>query len=617
MTSPPPHLDQPTPALHTWFAVPTLEAWRAEASAGKAPKLSAAVPGVGAVDVLHTGARPSTTPWRGAWDVRPVYDGGGPAALRAELADDRGATSIGLVPHGALRGVDEGGSALIDLDALDHALADVDLARTPLAIEAGAAPRVWTAALIALAERRGVALQAFVHACPLGLLSRHGQADVEGLWDALADAAKAVPWRVLTVDARVAGEAGGEAIDELVWAVAGAHALLDAMDRRGVGPAEVAPRVTVRIGVDEDVFVQTAKLRALRRVWGRLLEACGVPDAPLYVHAIATPAALTRQLPHTNLIRAAVQGFAAAVGGADAVTLLPFDRLRGAPSPLALRQACTAQAVLAHEAGLALWEDPAAGAGLVEELTERLAAAAWAEATALGPLEDALRSGAWAARIGARRADREAALRTRRRSLLGVNLHAEVEEVSGDAEDEAPPAPPPREVPTDLRALAAELAAGAPIAALVDRPRAPVTAPALGTWTAGDTFEPLRAAALDARARLGRRPICGLVAADDAPLVRLRQDFAAELLALAGVDTVRLRLTEVADAALDAACLCASDERLASFEEDLAALAALPAVAVAAPPGPLVDGRRAVLLHRNVDVVAALCALLARLGEAP
>lgn len=489
MSSPPPHLDRPTPELRAWFPLPERSTWEQEARAGgKGPPLSSELPGLGPVDVLHGPGVARAVPGRGAgpWDVRPVYEVADVAALAAELSDDRGAGSVGLVPHGALRGVEGGGTLLVDLDALDRALKPVDLGVTPVAIEAGAAPLVWTAALAALADRRGTpreAVRGFVHACPLSTLLRHGQADVEGTWDQLAAAARATPWRLLTVDARVVGEAGGEAIDELVWAVAGVHALLVAMQARGLGPAEVAPRVTVRVGVGLDLFTEIGKLRALRLLWDRLLRACGVEGAPLYVHAVASSAALTRQLPHTNLVRASVQGFAAAVGGADAITLLPFDRLRGAPSPLALRQACTAQGVLAWEAGLAGLQDPAAGAGLVEELTWRLATAAWSEAAALDTLEAALRSGALQGRLQARQAARTQAIAARQRLVVGVNLQPAPESTAGDVPAGLEAAAPVRA--DGFEGLVAQIAAGAPFASLVAGLAGVgrVTAPAVEAWS--------------------------------------------------------------------------------------------------------------------------------------
>ena len=125
----------------------------------------------------------------------------------------------------------------------------------------------------------------------------------------------------------------------------------------------------------------------------------------------------TRRDPYVNLLRGTVAGFAAGVGGADAVTVAPFDAALGASTPFSRRIARNTQSLLVMEAHLARVIDPAGGSWFVESLTDGLARAAWAffqELEAAGGAVAALDSGLVAERTAAVRAGRERDVATRR-----------------------------------------------------------------------------------------------------------------------------------------------------------------------------------------------------------
>ena len=114
---------------------------------------------------------------------------------------------------------------------------------------------------------------------------------------------------------------------------------------------------------------------------------------------------LTRRDPYVNLLRGTIAGFAAGVGGADAVTVAPFDAALGRLDAFARRVARNTQALLIQEAHVARVIDPAGGSWLVESLTDALARAAWAffqEIEAAGGAVVALDAGLVAARVEAR-----------------------------------------------------------------------------------------------------------------------------------------------------------------------------------------------------------------------
>src|SRR5699024_2670423 len=132
---------------------------------------------------------------------------------------------------------------------------------------------------------------------------------------------------LFTPDSTVVHNAGGSDAQELGWAIAAGTAYLRALNEAGFDVAEAARRIEFRLAVNADQFAGIAKLRAVRAMWNQVLAASGVPadQRTMRVHATTSEAMLTRHDPHVNMLRTTVATFAAGVGGADAVTVEPFD----------------------------------------------------------------------------------------------------------------------------------------------------------------------------------------------------------------------------------------------------------------------------------------------------
>src|SRR4029077_5138705 len=151
-----------------------------------------------------------------------------------------------------------------------------------------------------------------------------------------------------------------------------------------------------RLAVDADQFLSIAKLRALRLLWARVEEGCGLTPQPVFVSATTGWRMLTQRDPWVNLLRATVAVFSAGLGGADAVTVLAFTAALGLPDRFARRLARNTQLILLEEANLAKVADPAAGTGAMEDLTTKLCDAAWKlfqEIEATGGVVAALEAG--------------------------------------------------------------------------------------------------------------------------------------------------------------------------------------------------------------------------------
>src|SRR5450759_2401808 len=186
---------------------------------------------------------------------------------------------------------------------------------------------------------------------------------------------------------------------------------------------------TTNAAVLEDLRVggTSVWLRVLRRLWSRVGEVLDVPVANRAAtqHAVTSWRMITRDDPWVNLLRGTIANFAAAVGGADIVTTLPFDTAQGLPNVFSRRMARNTQLVAAEESNVGRVEDPAGGSWYVETLTDDVAKAAWArvqEIEAAGGMAAALAAGTIASQITATLTERRKRLATRKQPVTGVSM---------------------------------------------------------------------------------------------------------------------------------------------------------------------------------------------------
>ena len=285
-------------------------------------------------------------------------------------------------------------------------------------------------------------------------------------------------------------------------------------------------------------------------------------------HAVTSTVMMTQRDPWVNMLRTTVACLAAGVGGADAVTVLPFDSALGLPDDFARRIARNTQAILLDESNLARVIDPAGGSWYVEQLTDQLARAAWdwfQQVERAGGQQAALRSGLIAGRIAENWAKRSADLARRREPITGVSEFPNLGE-RPVARDPAP-ARPGGGLPRVRRA---------------------------------EAFEALRSRSDAILAATGARPAMVLAALGPAAVYTARSSFAANLFQAGGIETALVEVEATGQPDLQAladaftasgarvACICSSDALYAEYGE--AAAAALKAagaryVVLAGRPG--------------------------------
>ncbi|MGY1663951.1 methylmalonyl-CoA mutase subunit beta [Geodermatophilus sp. SYSU D00705] len=377
---------------------------------------AAGVPGLPPfVRGARAGAAGSDVP--GGWDVRQRHAHPDVAVTKEAIAADleNGVTSLWLVL----------GEGAIPVGSLGEVLADVLLDLAPVTVQGGVPA---AEAFLALVEgRTDLAPGSSLGLDPLGLQAASGQEqDLSGLAALARRAARHRGLRSVVVDATVYADAGASAVEELGCALAAGVAYLRALTEGGLSVDEAFGQLEFRFAASADQFTTIAGLRAARRLWDRVGDVSGASAdvRGQRQHAVTSSVMTTRRDPWVNMLRTTVACFAAGVGGADVVTVQPFDAALGLPDAFSRRIARNTQSLLVEEGHLARVLDPAGGSWYVESLTESLAQAAWqwfTEIEAAGGLAAALASGLVADRIGTAWGTRSLRLASRKEAITGVS----------------------------------------------------------------------------------------------------------------------------------------------------------------------------------------------------
>ena len=387
------------------------------------------------------------------WDVRQRHSDSDPGKAReAVMADlENGVSSLWLTI----------GPAGLPLGCLDLVLRDVFLDLAPVVLDAGPDTEAAAAEFLAVIAGREVlpeSVSGNLGADPIGWRARTGDLGPDREPDLALGArlaqrclSEAPGVRAITVDATVYHDAGGSDAEELGASLATGVAYLRALTEAGLSLQQAFDQLDFRYAASADQFLTIAKFRAARRLWGRVAQVCGLTDAADAVpagqrqHAVTSSAMMSRRDPWVNMLRTTLACFGAGVGGADAITVQPFDAALGRPDAFARRIARNTSSLLVMESHVARVIDPAGGSWYVERLTDDLAGVAWDWFTEIerhGGIVAALESGLIERRLAdtwARRADN---LAHRRDALTGVSEFPNLTEKPVDRVSHPPSAYP-------------------------------------------------------------------------------------------------------------------------------------------------------------------------------
>ena len=525
--------------------------------------VSETLDGIKLKPLYHGTAAPAPFPRRlpvaGArpWTLMQRLDIPDVALANAQAREDLGNGAGGLVlvwPGTVTAGAH--GLAVATLDDLKRLSEGLELGLVALRLDAGGFGHEAARLVLDLCEARNLDLarcEISFGLDPLSALALAGRGGEEAsLKRALAKSVAAIAGcghqgPAIMVDTRVYHGAGATEAQELAAGLATAIQYLRWLEAEGHDLDDAARRVGFVVASDADQFMTIAKLRALRMLWASAQVAMGLEPEPAVIHVETAMRMMTRRDPHVNLLRTTAAAFAAGVGGADAVTALPFSLALGLPDGFARRLSRGLQLLLQEESGIGKVADAAAGAGVVEAATTELAAVAWRAFQAIeaqGGMLAALISGFVQGQIAEAAAARRRQIAERRQGLTGVSqfpkLDEEATEVLGVP------------LPEDWRAGRIEDA---------------IACAPLAQERLAEPFERLRDGADAFGRRSGKRPLVFLAnlgpkAEFDARARWVRDLFAAGGVAAPGedgFDSPEAAALAFRASGAEVACLCASD----------------------------------------------------------
>ncbi|HKA99791.1 MAG TPA: methylmalonyl-CoA mutase family protein [Methyloceanibacter sp.] len=482
------------------------------------------------------------------WSVMQRIDHPDAKAANAQILDDvnNGANGIALVFEGAVG--DHGYALAANGTAISAALDDVYLdAGIALDLDLGLQSKDAAGLLATLVKARAIAPKTATIRFgfnPLGAIALAGASplpwkDIAALLAALvADlAGQGFAGPFAAADGRVIHAAGGSGAQELAFALASAVAYLRALEQGGIALEDARGLIYFRLAADQDQFFTIAKFRAIRKLWARVEEACGLQPRPAFVSAETAWRMMTKRDPHGNIVRGTIAALGAAAGGADAVAILPFSAALGLPDAFARRIARNTQTILIEEANIHRVADPAAGSGAIEALTDALAEAAWGlfqEIEREGGTAQALETGSIQQAVAKVRTAREANIARRTVSLVGTSDFPDLDE-------------------TEAAVLALPR-----LAAL------PANAKALSPMRQAEPFERLRDKSDLYRKKHGARPKVFLASLGRPADFNARSSFAKSLFEAGGIEAVEGDAGNLAkrfkESGAKLACLCSSDK---------------------------------------------------------
>ena len=180
-------------------------------------------------------------------------------------------------------------------------------------------------------------------------------------------------WNPISISGYHIREAGSTAVQELAFTFADAIAYVDAVVERGLAVDAFAKQLSFFFAAHSTLLEEVAKFRAARRIWYRIARdrfGAGEPASwQLRFHTQTMGSTLTAQQPMNNIVRTAIEGLAAVLGGTQSLHTNAFDEALGLPTEESVRVALRTQQIIAEESGVTSTVDPLAGSYLIERLT--------------------------------------------------------------------------------------------------------------------------------------------------------------------------------------------------------------------------------------------------------
>ena len=245
-------------------------------------------------------------------------------------------------------------------------------------------------------------------------------------------------------------EAGASLVQELAYTLADGKEYVKKAIEKGLDIDAFAGRLSFFFAIGMNFFMESAKLRAARLLWHRIMTELGAKNPRskmLRTHCQTSGVSLQEQDPYNNVIRTAYEAMSAVLGGTQSLHTNALDEAMALPTDFSARIARNTQLILQEETGVSNVVDPLAGSYYVEKLTADLAGAAWElieEVDEMGGMTKAVAAGMPKLRIEETAARRQADIDRGDQVIVGVNKYRlneedqlEIRDIDNDAVREA------------------------------------------------------------------------------------------------------------------------------------------------------------------------------------
>ena len=408
--------------------------------------------------------------------------------------------------------------------------------------------------------------------------------------------------QLLAVNGIYFNNSGSSIVQELGFSLAIGAEYLTKLTDLGVDAALAAKKIRFNFGVGGNYFLELAKLRAARLLWANIVKAynpvCKCEEstvaggfcasaAKMYAHCETSSWNKTIYDPYVNLLRTQTEAMSAVLGGADSLTVLPFDSIYEQPTLIAERIARNQQALLKEEAHLDKIADPAAGSYYIEVLTSSIAEQAWKlflEVQEKGGFLAAFREGFVQLKVKSMAEKRSKAIASRRENILGVNQFPNINEVLEPGLD-------------------------ASLFEMDDHTTEGAEVETLKRFRGASQLESIRYQTDQFSARNGRPKACMLPIGNLA-MRKARAQFSCNFFAAAGYEvldhngfeTIEEGVAVVLEAGAKLVVLCSSDEEYAELAPDLLGKLKDRAILVVAGAPPCMDELREIGIKNFINV---------------
>lgn len=418
-------------------------------------------------------------------------------------------------------------------------------------------------------------IQASASIDPIGTFVLKGKLtrDVFSKLKPVIDKTKVLPqFRALGVHGKFFANSGSSVVQELAFSLAQGTEYLTQLTELGLTIDDVAKTIKFNFGIGNNYFMEIAKLRAARLLWAQIVKAYNPESdypAKLITHSETNRYNLTIYDPHVNMLRTQTEAMSAALGGADSITVLPFNVIYEVPTVFSERIARNQQILLKEESYLDKVTDPAAGSYYIENLTDSLATQAWnlfLDIQEKGGFIAAFRQGFIQKEIKEMASKRDLNIALRRENLLGTNQFPNftekiTREFDGSLFD-----------PVDLSEEDADVET-------------------LKPYRAAQAFEALRYTT-DIYSKTNKRPVVFMLTIGNLAMRKARAQFSCNFFAVAGFtvidnngfNTVNEGVSAAKSAKADIVVLCSSDEEYAELAPQAAELLVNEILVVAGAP---------------------------------